>query len=190
MNDFTSFCVAGFFLIWAPTATAQEDQRFFGRWLPASTSAGGWPLIVEPGRIYDVIDNGEIGTEEHYQVIRDFGDQLLIKSWYVKHFVEGAGSEPSLTLLSVSEHPAYEKYPPYLLLEIDNCSGMYTEAYFFSDDDLEKTWVRILAWSKQKGEFPEELYRDVNRCVIEWADGKVTLPGANGMGFYRELQKN
>ena len=184
MNDFTSFCVAGFFLIWAPTAMAQEDQRFFGRWLPASTSAGGWPLIVEPGRFYSLNHKDEIVDEEHYQLIRDFGDRLVIKSWPVKPIIEGARTDPDLMILVVRDNP------PFQSLEIDYCGAMHVNAFFFSDDNPEEIWARIMAWSKQEGQFPEILSRFPNRCMIEQADETVTLSTSSGMGFYRELEKN
>ena len=180
LSSVAALCWLVAIFLGATGTAAQEDQRFFGRWLPASTSAGGWLFIVEPGRMYNVNDRGEIVYEERFQVIRDLGDRVAIKSWPVKLMMEGGSTKPRLMTFHLNEKP------PFQILEVSYCVSPPVNAYFFKSDQPDKIWARIMTWSKKDGHFSELLHRFWDDCVIE----PTTLEGiASGMGFYRELEK-
>ncbi len=165
-------------------ALAQQDQRFFGRWEPGSRSAGGWPLIVEPGRIYSLTDKNEIVDEQNYQVIRDFGDHVVIKNWRLRAVTEFDRLDPVLEIISV------ERRPPDRHFYVEYCASPEVNSFFFSTDDPDEIWSRILAWSKKEGEFPEVLMRSPNQCTFDPAK-KTFRPSGRGGGmlFLQKLKK-
>lgn len=197
--------LAAFFAVFLASATiAQEDLRFFGRWLPGSKTAGGWPLFVEPGRIYNVNDEGEIVYEEHYEVIKDFGSQVVIKNWLVSpDMIEmGARTSPGLVILSIEDWSA-EGYPPERHLYFEYCGGDVVNSFFFADDDPDKIWARIMAWSVKSNKeedfsrflsrfprIPKFLDRFQNRCLFDPVEKAFRDGGGGGMIFIQKLERN
>jgi len=157
-------------------AGAQTDRRFFGTWKPASTSAGGLPLTVAPGRI-TIWNKDKLIWDQRYEVIRDFGDHIVIRKWTVESSFDHPLNKSSLAILSVERH-VYEDYRSYIL-GYDFCASDHAHDYFFQTSDKDEIWRRILSWSARRRDrgFP------FDECILNEDGGEVG--GWNGMGFSR-----
>ena len=160
-------------------AAAQRDGRFFGVWEPKSRGAGGYPMKIEPGRI-TFWRGDEIVEESHYQVIRDFGDRMVVKIWTVKFDKEDHPSnEPWIEVYTVKRREGLGNV--WFSLGIEYCMTAPAIDYFFSGSHPGETWRHILEWSARRGEgIPYD------HCNMT-EDGSV---GRNwgGMGFERPVR--
>ena len=160
-------------------AAAQRDGRFFGVWEPKSRGAGRYPMKIEPGRI-TFWRGDEIVMESHYQVIKDFGDHIVVKIWTVKSVDEiDPLNEPWIEVHTVKRGEGQGKI--WFSLGIKYCMSAPAMDYFFAVSDPDEVWRSILEWSARRGEgFP---YDDCNMAE----DGTL---GENwgGMGFERAVR--
>lgn len=194
--------LAALFAVFLASATiAQQNLDFYGRWMPASSTAGDWPLFVERARIYNRNDDGEIIDEGYYQVIKDFDSHVLIHSWLVwsNTIKEGAGTDPDLLILSIKDWSA-EGYPPERHLNIEYCGDLAINKFFFEGEDGDKIWDRIMAWSNKKGDFSkflsrfpnasELLDRFPNRCLFDPVVKTFRGDPGGRMRFRKKLKDN
>lgn len=168
-------------LVFAPvTAGSQENPSFYGIWEPYSNGAGGYPLAFSPGRMTYGAD-GEIVEEEHYQVIKDFGDRLVVKIWAVKSpFEDHPLGEPEIEIFELIRDQAGGK--SYLVLRMKYCIDDPAEAHFFETDDVVEIWRRIVEWPARRDEgFPHD------RCNVT-PEGRPGDKEWSGMAFVRNLR--
>lgn len=168
-------------LVFAPgSAGSQENPRFYGVWEPASTTAGGYPLALSRGRI-TFADDGEISQEDHFEIIKDFGDRLVVKLWTVKSpFEDYPLGGPMLEIFEITLHEIAGAR--HWDLSIEFCSSPPAEAHIFETGDPADTWRRILEWSARRDEgFPYD------HCNVT-PEGRPFGGTWGGMGFDRDLR--
>ena len=142
----------------APLAAhAQTDRRFFGTWKPDPTIAGASPLTIEPGRI-TTWDKDEMIWDERYEIIRDFGDRIVVREWTVESDFEFTLNRSAVSVLSLKR--SGDKDGHGLILSRDFCHSDWAHEYFFKTGDRDEIWQRILSWSARRDEgYP---YQDCN----------------------------
>lgn len=136
-------------------------------------------MKIEPGRI-TTWRADEIVEESHYQVIRDFGDHIVVKIWTVK-FVDDDHplNEPWIEVYTVNRREGQGKV--WFSLTIKYCMAVAAMDYFFAVSDPDENWRHILEWSARRGEgFPYD------RCDME-EDG-TTGRDWGVMGFERSAR--
>lgn len=144
-------------------AAAQQDDRFYGRWEPSSTPAAGSILYIDPGGYLSSLRlNGEF-TNERYEVIRDFGDRLVVRMWPL-------GNEPweliaretdMLVVLEITRDSGITLDSKLVVPPTDRefmsyhfCNSPAAHEDFFQDDDPDNVWRRIQEWSVRLDEGP------------------------------------
>lgn len=148
----------------AAPASAQQDERFYGRWEPSSTPAAGSILYVDPGGYLSSLLLNAKFSNERYEVIRDFGDRLVERIWPL-------GNEPweliaresdELAVLEIRRDTVTRYDMQLNASQIDReyvshhfCTSPAAQEYFFKDYDPDNVWRRIQEWSARSDEgFP------------------------------------
>ncbi len=133
-------------------------------------------MKIEPGRI-TFWRGDEIVMESHYQVIRDFGDRIVVKIWTVKiNFEDHPLNEPWIEVYTVDRGEGQGKV--WFGLGIKYCMAAAAMDYFFAVSDPDEVWRRILEWSARRGEgFPYD------HC--DMTEDSVIGEYWGGMGFWR-----
>lgn len=154
----------------AAPAVAQEDERFYGRWEPGSTTAGGSILFIErSGYLSNQSADGQHWFVQKYKVIKDFGDRVIIHAWDLS-LPEGDFNRDSLIVLILDREGIY-RGRKYSTLNTQHCGGGDERDCFFKDQDPDAIWRRVMEWTARASEgFPYD------RCGL-------TLQGETGEGW-------
>ncbi|MCH8861581.1 MAG: hypothetical protein IID51_03620 [Proteobacteria bacterium] len=125
----------------AGPVAAQEDERFYGRWEPASTSAIGSTVWIEADGYFNIMGvSGEDWSVRRFQVIKDFGPRIIVRIW-------NAQSDPSvpekndLIMLEVYDRDKNTKYW-YRILSFKSCYSVPARKFIFQDFNPENIWRR------------------------------------------------
>lgn len=163
-------------------AVAQQDERFFGRWEPGSTSAGGSIMLIERnGYLTNHSPDGQNWFIEKYQVIRDFGDRVVVRASDLS-LPEGDLNREVLYILHIYRDEIYLGRRVIVLHE-QYCGGGDAGAYLFQDHDPDAIWRRIMEWTgRESDEFAQ------NRCKLT-ALGEKAGEGWGGTGWHRFIDE-
>ncbi len=129
----------------AQPAVAQQDERFYGRWEPSSTPAGGNIMWIDPGGTLSFLRPTGEYTVERYQVIRDFGKRLVVRIWNANENAPMDERDSLVILEYIDDDELTGHLAHYVTYHF--CIDMEAHQYFFRDYDAGKIWRRILEWS-------------------------------------------
>ena len=125
----------------AGPAAAQEDERFYGRWEPASRPAMDSIVWIDRNGYLDILGANNSGwLVERYRVIKDFGPRIVVRIW-------DARDDPSipennnLVVLEILDRDKNTKYW-YRFLSYDFCYSVPARKFIFQDFNPEKIWRR------------------------------------------------
>lgn len=132
-------------------AAAQQDDRFYGRWEPSKKGAPN--LYLDPagsgGYLSYLGANGRYQVEQ-YEIIRDFGDHVVVKVWWLADELH-AKQPPDVAILDLRD--SRPRVPSeWRSFIYSYCGGGPSTEYFFQDNDPDSIWQRIQEWSARSDE--------------------------------------
>lgn len=162
----------------ATPAAAQQDERFYGRWEPASTSAIGSTVWIEADGYLDILGANDSSWQvERYRVIKDFGPRIVVRLWDARDdpFIP---ENNDLIVLEIYDEDINTKYW-YRILSYQYCYSIPARKIIFQDFDAGNIWRRA-----------RELTSDASfdRCDIA-EDGTVS-GNWGGMGWSQKMTPN
>lgn len=172
LNALAGLLLAATLLVAARPAAAQQDERFFGRWVHNGRDVVGFVTYVdatEGGGILSGRTTDDFYVVERYEVVRDFGDRVVVRVWGL---VDEWYSTPASTIAVMSLGEPFEfKQSRYQNLYIEFCDSPKANAFFLQDFDPDQIWQRMQEWAASTGdEYPEDQchYWDIGP---DWKEG-------------------